>query len=124
MLTLIEHVISEKLIICDDFNMPGENINNIDDRLSTQLDVHGYQQHVTVPTHGNNLLDLVITPTTSSLQLFISNVTVVRLHDLSEYNLVVGDLSMQRYQQAAISYVYYTLKNMDTVDFGQRLHSS
>ena len=48
------------------------------------------------------------------------------LHDLSDHNLVVGDLSMQRYKQVAISYVYRNLKkkNMGTVDFEQRLRSS
>ena len=48
MLILIEHRISEKLFIFGDFNMPGEHINSIDDRLSTLLDVHDYQQHVTI----------------------------------------------------------------------------
>jgi len=104
--------------------MPGENINSTDDQLSTLLDVHGYQQHVTKPTLGNNLLDLFIPPTTSSSQPFISNVTVVSSHDLSDHNLVVGDLSMQRYKQAAISYVYRNLKNMDIVDFEKCLRSS
>jgi len=82
LLSLIEQEISEKLIICSDFNMPGENIKCIDDRLSTLLDVHGYQQHVTEPTRGHNLPDLVITPTTSSSQPFISNVRVVSSNDL------------------------------------------
>jgi hypothetical protein len=44
-LTLIEHGIIDRLIICGDFNMPGENINSIDDRLFTLIDVYGYQQH-------------------------------------------------------------------------------
>jgi Reverse transcriptase (RNA-dependent DNA polymerase) len=48
----------------------------------------------------------------------------VSSHDLSDHNLVVGDLSMQRYKQAAISYVYRNLKNMDIVDFEKRLRSS
>jgi len=49
LLSLIEHGTSEKLIICSDFKMPGENIN-IDDWLSTLLDVHDYQQLITEPT--------------------------------------------------------------------------
>ena len=74
--------ISKKLIICCDLDMPGEKINNIDDWLSTLLHVHGYQQHVTEPTRGNNLLDLVITPTTSSSLLFILNVMIVSSQEL------------------------------------------
>jgi len=46
LLSLTEHGNSEKLIICGNFNMPGENINSIDDQLSTLLHVLGYQQHV------------------------------------------------------------------------------
>ena len=120
----IEHGTSEKLIIWGDFNMPGVSINSMNDRLSTLLDVHGYQQHVTEPTRGHNQLDLVMTPTTSSPQPFMSSFEIVSSHDLSNHNLVVGDPSMQRYEQTAISYVYRNLKNMDVVDFEQRFHSS
>ena len=50
----------ERLLICGDFNMPGNVPGTIDERLSTLLDVHGYQQHVAQPTRGRNLLDLLI----------------------------------------------------------------
>ena len=88
MLTLIERGFSEKLIICGDFNLPGLNSISIDDRLSTLLDTHGYQQHVSEPTRCNNLLDLLITPISSEMQTLVSNVTVVSSNDLSDHNLV------------------------------------
>jgi len=63
LLTTIGSGIGERRIICGDFNMPGADEATIDDQLATLLDVHGYEQHVTGPTRGNNLLDLVITTT-------------------------------------------------------------
>ena len=101
MLTLIERGFSEKLIICGDFSLPGLNSISIDDRLSTLLDTHGYQQHVSEPTRCNNLLDLLITPISSEMQTLVSNVTVVSSNDLSDHNLVIGDLSIRRIKQAA-----------------------
>jgi len=70
--------------------MSGENINSIDDRLSTLQNVHGYQQHVSEPTRGNDLLDLLITSASSPLQQLVLSATVVSSYDLSDNNRVVG----------------------------------
>ena len=53
---------NERLVICVDFNVPGDKLGTINERLSTLLNVYGYQQHVEQPTRGHNLLDLLITP--------------------------------------------------------------
>jgi hypothetical protein len=92
---MIERGYSEKLIICGDLNMPGLNSNSTDDLLLTLLQVHGYQEHVTEPTRGKNLLNLVITSPSSQNQSLVSNVTVVSLHELSGHNLVVCDFSVR-----------------------------
>jgi len=73
MLTLIERRLGEKLI-CGDFNKPrGEDIN--DDRLSTLASRRAWLQ--AAGQRGNNLLDLIITPTSSPWQQLVSNVNVV-----------------------------------------------
>ena len=124
MLTLIERGFSEKLIICGDFNLPGLNSISIDDRLSTLLDTHGYQQHVSEPTRCNNMLDLLISPISLEMQTLVSNVTVVSSNDLSDHNLVIGDQSIRRIKQAPTSSVYRNVKNINIADFEQRIRSS
>jgi len=68
----------ERLIICGDLNIPSLDAVNIDERLTSLLDIHGYQQHVTqstrhdprqLPLRRDNLLDLVITSTLMHLQV-------------------------------------------------------
>ena len=93
LLTMIGQGGNERFIIRGDFNLPGDEAASIDERFVSLLDIHGYQQHVTEPTRGRNLLDLLITPTTSS-QPLISNVAVLNTHQLSDHELVVCNLSV------------------------------
>jgi hypothetical protein len=41
---------NERLVICGDFNLPGDDDASIDSRFLAVLDVHCYHQHVTEPT--------------------------------------------------------------------------
>jgi len=50
LLTSIGHCHNERLLVCGDVNMPGEDENSVDDRLTALLDEHGYHQHIVVPT--------------------------------------------------------------------------
>ena len=56
-----------QLVICGDLNMPSSDAVNIDKRLTSLFDIHGYQQHVTQSTRHDPrqlpLLDLVIMST-------------------------------------------------------------
>ena len=56
--------VNEKFVICGDFNVPGADTNSVDDSLASLLDIHGYLQHVTVPTRrsgrAESLFDLHI----------------------------------------------------------------
>jgi Reverse transcriptase (RNA-dependent DNA polymerase)/Endonuclease-reverse transcriptase len=126
MLTTIGLGMNERLVVCGDFNMPalpGDGDGCIDGRLSTLLNEHGYQQHVTGPTRGGNLLDLLITSSSSAHPL-VSNVAIRSSHGLSDHDVVVCDLSVRRYKPAAISYSYRNIRNVDPVDFERRLRSS
>jgi hypothetical protein len=124
LITLIGPGINERLIICGDFNLPdGDRAGAIDERLTNLLDVHGYQQHVTEPTRGRNLLDLVITPA-STVQPLVSNVVVQSSHAVSDHDLVVCDLSVRRHKPAAISYSYRNIRGINTAVFERRLRSS
>lgn len=129
LLMLIGPGIGERLLVCGDFNMPGEDSATIDARLFALLEVHGYQQHVTQPTrHGpgkdnDSLLDLLITPTSAPRSL-LSNVAVCSSHDLSDHDLVVGDLSAWRHKPAAVSYEYRNIRDIDVTDLERRIRSS
>jgi len=124
LISMIGPGINERLIICGDFNMPdGDKAGAIDERLANLLDVHGYQQHVTGPTRGKNLLDLVITPASTSPPL-VSNVVVQSSHGASDHDLVVCDLSVWRHKLTAVNYSYRNIRGIDLADFEKRLRSS
>lgn len=127
LLTVLGAGIGERLLICGDFNMPGDDPGTIDGRLSTLLDTHGYQQHVSEATRraSNNLLDLVITPVTMSPSWpLVSGVAVHSSHELSDHDLVVGNLSVWRHKPAPINYSYRNIRSLDKVEFEKRLSSS
>jgi Endonuclease-reverse transcriptase len=91
---------------CGDFNVPGVNASSVDGRLASLLDTHGYEQHVTVPTRrssrSDNLLDLLISSSSTSPQQLISKVEVRSSHHLSDHDLVLCDLSAWRHKPPAV----------------------
>lgn len=120
---------NERLVICGDFNMPGADENSIDDQLSSLLNTHGYNQHVTSPTRHDasrrcsNLLDLVITVKSTQLPL-VSNVQVVSSHGLSDHDVVIFELSVRRFKAPAVRYSYRNIKQVVAADFNNRLLAS
>ena len=84
-------------------------------------------QHVTESTPasktGGNLLDLIITPKTTSPPL-VSYVDMLDTHHLSDHDLVACNLSVCRFKAAAVNYTYRNIKHVDTFDFEQRLRYS
>ena len=129
LLTHIASGLNERLLICGDFNMAGEYGSIIDERLSTLLDMHGYTQHVTQPTRygrtnqSDNLLDLIITPQLTS-QPSISSVRIVSSNGLSDHELVICDLTVQRCKAASIKYWFRNIKKLDVAEFEIRLWES
>jgi Reverse transcriptase (RNA-dependent DNA polymerase)/Endonuclease-reverse transcriptase len=120
---------NERLLVCGDFNMPGEDANTIDDRLSALLDEHGYQQHINVPTRRDpctqreNILDVLIT-SQSPVQSVVSNIEVCKSHGMSDHDLITCNLNVKRLKEQAVAYTYRCIKNVDIVDFTRRLWSS
>ena len=80
---------ANRLMISGDFNLPGTSSNEIDDDLADLLNSTGFTQHISSPTrHDSNqtkssLLDLIITPSTST---FISTTSVVSSHEISDHD--------------------------------------
>jgi len=110
--------------------MPGSDAVNIDERLASLLDIHGYQQqHVTQstrhdprqqPQRRDNLLDLVITSTTLATPL-VSGVNILDSHGASDHDLVVSNLSVMQHKPSPTRYTYRDIKKIDLADFDKRL---
>jgi len=122
----------EGLVICGDLNLPGSDAVNIDERLTSLLDIHGYQQHVTqstrhdprqLPMRRDNLLDLVITSTALASPL-VSDVEVFDSYGASDTDLDVSNLSVMRHKLPPTRYTYRDIKKIDIADFENRLRSS
>jgi len=78
------------------------------------------------PTRLNprNLLDLVITSSSSLAQQLVSNVEVCNSHGMSDHCLIVFNLLARRSKPAPIQYTYRNIKGIDLTDFDSRLRSS
>jgi len=44
LLSMIGQAGNKRLIVCGDFNLPGDEAACIDERLASLLDIHGYQR--------------------------------------------------------------------------------
>ena len=129
LLTSIGLCHNERLLICGDLNMPGEDANTVDVRLIALLDEQGYKQHISVPTrrdprtHRENILDVLITPQSTDKSI-VSNINVCNSHGMSDHALITCNLNVKRHKEQAVAYTYRDIKNVDIVDFNSRLRSS
>ena len=118
---------ADHLMISGDFNLPGTSSSEIDDDLADLLNSTGFTQHISSPTrHDSNhtkssLLDLIITPSTST---FISTTSVVSSHEISDHDLALANLTTKRYKSPQRTYQYRDIKNIDLDLFKQNILSS
>ena len=100
-----------RLIICGDFNLPGNSPDIIDDELTELLHSTSFAQFVDAPTRYDthhdkwSLLDLVISSSTSFLT---SPIFVTSSHEISDHSLLLANLSTRR------QYVLVDLINIET----------
>ena len=127
LLTSLELQVGDRVLICGDFNMPGQCCIEIDHGFSSLLDRHGMTQHVRHPTRrgattsSDNILDLVITTDSSSL---VKSASDVESHLLSDHRLIVCSLRTGRMKQSPPIRVIRRLKKIDSADFELRLRQS
>ena len=116
-----------RLIICGDFNLPGNSSNTIDDELSELLHSTSFVQFVDAPTRYDthhdkwSLLDLVIS---SSASILTSPVSVTSSHEISDHSLLLANLSTRRQKPPRRSYQYRNLKDIDLDSFQQQILAS
>jgi hypothetical protein len=121
---------NNRLVICDDFNLPGDSQCTCDDSLTALLDTLGYQQMVTSPTRHDpatvkdNILDLLITHHPLSQQPLVSNVQILDSHDLSGHSVVACELSTRRFKAPATKCSYRPIHNVDPIMFESKLRDA
>ena len=106
---------ANRLMISGDFNLRGTSLNEIDDDLADLLNSTGFTQHICSPTRydshhtRSSLLDLIITPSTSK---FVSTISVVSSHVISDHDLALANLTTKRDKSPQRTYQYRDIKNI------------
>jgi exonuclease III len=120
--TLISNAVVEssaRLIICGDFNCPGQ-AGQISEKLDDVLVSHGLHQLVQQPTRGENLLDIIAV----SDPAYVNHIRVVDSAAVSDHSIVVASLQSRRPQPSVIQFASRNLKRLNHVEFEARLRSS
>jgi hypothetical protein len=105
----------QRQVVCGDFNCPGKDGTQLDDRLQEVLSCYNQLQLVTQSTHqAGNLLDLVIVP--DQAEEFVCDVSV---HSLlfSDHSLVRCRLGVPPSRPSTVSYTYRNIKRIDLQSF-------
>ena len=117
----------ERLVITGDFNLPGVNDSLIDDTLASLIVSYDLVQHVHEQTRWGrngttgNLLDLIITVSTSTL---LSPVGVYDAGMISDHRLLVCTASMKFPKPQPVKHTYRDLKNIDVDKFKESIVTS
>jgi len=110
---------SARLVLCGDFNCPG-NDGRINDNLDDVLTSCGLQQHVLQPTRDHNLLDIVATSDPEVVQ----DVCVVSSGDASDHCLITAKLQSRQPPPPPVQSTYRALKRLNLGDFEASLRCS
>ena len=80
---------TDKLLVCGDANAPGTDVS-VDSGFGGVLESFGLIQHVTLPTQGKNILDILA----CELSCNIFDVSVISSNLVSDHSLVVCSLKV------------------------------
>jgi len=106
-----------ELVICGDFNCPGQAAS-VDERLLDVLESRDLVQHVDQPTHKDrNMLDLLIDLDGADV---VAEVTVVDA-GLSDHFVVLTDIHVQRPKAEVQQYLFRHFRAIDPDDFAENL---
>ena len=84
-LTVVLARSGDRLLMCGDFNCAGHSNKDINCDLSSLLDSFDLSQHIHDPTRGDNILDLLITTSSSSIA---SNVEIRECNEISDHRMI------------------------------------
>jgi len=91
LLDLLDDFITAELLVCGDFNLPGDCRHTMDTRLLDVLEGHNITQHVQIATHiSGGVLDLVATSVGKySVTNIVSRDIGISDHYLVQFHLTV-----------------------------------
>ena len=109
------------LVICGDFNCPGEGENGVDVRLLDMLTSRNLTQRVNKPTHRDGgTLDLLVHVEGS---VMASEVDVIDA-GFSDHHLLTTVISTQLPQPELIHFAFRSVRSVDPVEFSARFRRS
>ena len=83
---------SQSIILCGDFNCPGNDPSQINPQLHSTLDSCNFTQHVNEPTRGDKLLDIIATDNPS----LITSSSIINSRHVSDHSLVKCTLNIHK----------------------------
>jgi Reverse transcriptase (RNA-dependent DNA polymerase)/Endonuclease-reverse transcriptase len=108
-----------ELIICGDFNCPGDIVGTVDSRLTDIISDAGYSQFVNTATRLDNLLDLVI----AHADVRIIGTPSVTDISYSDHRLVSFDLNLPVTRVPRVTFSCRSMKKLDCTSFEHRVRS-
>ena len=105
----------DRLVLSGDFNCPGDS-SAPDPELTSILDSFDLTLHVNKPTRKHNLLDILITPSTSDV---LSNVRVHQSDSMSDHQLVTCQLGIEpkKLEERTFLFLFRDIKKIDIEAF-------
>ena len=112
--------VGDSFLIAGDLNLPGATPSTTDDNFYELLCQLGLSQHVTSPTKGNNLLDVVLSAGTS----IVSDIRILPMVGVSDHSLVAGKIKTLRQFHKFITCTNRNIRSLNRKDFTERLLKS
>ena len=109
-LTVVLARSGDRLLMCGDFNCAGHSNNDINCDLSSLLDSFDLSQHIHDPTRGDNILDLLITTSSSSIA---SNVEIRECNEISDHRMISCSLESVSSGSSTKQSSYRNIKKLD-----------
>lgn len=97
------------IVICGDFNCPGDSYSSISTHLSHTLDSFNFTHQVTSPTRNNNILDIIA----SNSPTLILSTSVVSSHHISDHSLVTTVMNIKKPPPPIITRTWRSLNRIN-----------
>ena len=106
-----------KFVVVGDFNVPGDNVEQLNSHVVDLFNLYNLHQHVSVPTHvSGNVLDLILSQDGDVSSPLVSEVSVQSVC-FSDHHLLTCHLGVPQTPPVVMTYSYRSLRTMDTAAF-------
>jgi len=110
-----------KFVVVGDFNVPGDNVKQLDSQVVDVFNLYNLHQYVSVPTHvSGNILDLVLSQDGDVSSPLVSAMSVQSVC-FSDHHLLTCHLGVPLTPPVVMTYSYRSLRTMDTAAFWLRM---